>query len=514
MIRKRFHRILMTVAMACACACGGGSGPTHTGADAASAAATDALDAVAQGRADTAAPPDSGATDAVGAGGLDADAIPGNDSGPAGNDGLATPDAGTPSLDAAPQVAADASPDTPAKADAACAPGPCDDGDPCTVGAACTGGTCKGGAPLYWQAVVGGPKDDVAHAVVALGNDVVVAGRTESAGAGGRDGWLARLGPGGAVQWQVTAGGAKADEVLALVPDGTGFVAAGSTQSAGKGARDAWLVHVDADGKVASEATLGGTANEEVYGLAALDGGFVLAGNQELAVGGAVRMWVARTGPGGKEVWSHTLGSSELDTAWDVAALPDGTLLVVGETWTGGNQHLWLVRLGGDGKELWQKVLHSDGVDTGWAVRPAAQAAGLAAGFAIAGYRELPGPGGRQMWAARLDGEGQMLWEQLYGTPGADEAKGLAVGADGGVVLAGAWNGKGATSQFGVVRTDAAGKALGTHVWGGGGAEMAHAVAAAPGGWAVAGQIGNAGAALDAWVFRLTTTGTTACGAK
>lgn len=379
----------------------------------------------------------------------------------------------------------------------------CDDGKSCTSGEHCLAGKCAGGVPSIWQLRAGGPGDDAALAVVALSDgSLVAAGWTESKGKGKRDAWLLATDAAGKLAWDVAYGGDETDEARALQQISGGYVFAGSTRSKGAGKRDGWLVRTDDKGQFQWEAAFGGAQDEEIYGLAAVADGFLLAGYSDSKVPGVTRMWIVRTDATGKFLWDQTYGETDLDAAYGVTALADGGFAVIGETSPSGAEHLWLQRLDADGKSLWNKSYHGTGNDTGWSV--AALADG---GFALAGYAHPTGEP-KHPWLVRADQTGKLLWEQTYGD---GEAFGVAATSTG-LVLAGTAvaNGKPALGMRGVT---ADGKPLWDEQFGAGPDDVAHALAVFPdGSLGVAGT----GTALndpktDAWLLHLGPTGAGTC---
>ncbi len=119
-----------------------------------------------------------------------------------------------------------------------------------------------GGGDAVWQETFGGPGEDYAFWIQEASNgEVIVAGTTDSFGAGGTDWWMLRLRPDGRALWQRTYGGPGDDWVYALqvreTPDG-GLAAAGSTRAAGS---LGWVLKLAADGTIAFDPASGyGTA--------------------------------------------------------------------------------------------------------------------------------------------------------------------------------------------------------------------------------------------------------------
>jgi uncharacterized delta-60 repeat protein len=103
-----------------------------------------------------------------------------------------------------------------------------------------------------WQKTYGGSgADGAGSAVQTSDGGYIVAGYTASFGAGGYDFWVLKLNPTGGVAWQETLGGADYDEGYSVqqTSDG-GYIVAGPTNSFGAGGGDAWVVKLGVDGDI------------------------------------------------------------------------------------------------------------------------------------------------------------------------------------------------------------------------------------------------------------------------
>jgi hypothetical protein len=74
-----------------------------------------------------------------------------------------------------------------------------------------------------------------------------LAGATVCIGAGFWDAWLIKTDSSGNAQWSQTYGGVSDDQITSMVMTGDGFVLAGPTNTFGAGAWDFWLFEVSGD---------------------------------------------------------------------------------------------------------------------------------------------------------------------------------------------------------------------------------------------------------------------------
>jgi len=107
---------------------------------------------------------------------------------------------------------------------------------------------CTSGAPPEeaWNHTFGGADRDFAYSVQQTSDGgYILAGGTESYGAGSDDFWLVKTDANGNEQWNKTFGGAGLDRARAVqqTTDG-GYILAGYTNSYGAGAHDFWLIKV------------------------------------------------------------------------------------------------------------------------------------------------------------------------------------------------------------------------------------------------------------------------------
>jgi hypothetical protein len=116
-----------------------------------------------------------------------------------------------------------------------------------------------------WEKTFGGAYDDGGRFVrQAEDGGYIIAGSTVSFGAGGYDVYLVKTDALGNMQWQKTFGGAWNDGGYCVqqTTDG-GYIIAGQTQSVGAGEYDVYLIKTDALGDQQWQKTFGG-ANRDI----------------------------------------------------------------------------------------------------------------------------------------------------------------------------------------------------------------------------------------------------------
>lgn len=132
-----------------------------------------------------------------------------------------------------------------------------------------------------WDRTFGGPAEETARGVVPLADGrFLIAGWTESFGHGNKDIYLIWVDSLGNCLDEAYLGGVNDDVANAIKPISDGsFVIAGYTESFGAGGHDVYLIKIDSSGSVLWEKTFGGTSSDGAYDVTeAADGGLFIVG--------------------------------------------------------------------------------------------------------------------------------------------------------------------------------------------------------------------------------------------
>ena len=161
-----------------------------------------------------------------------------------------------------------------------------------------------------WTKTYGGPNVDQAYSIQqVLDGGYIIAGSTEPFPARGNDVWLLKTDSLGDTLWTKTYGGTTDDIAYSVrqTTDG-GYIIAGETNSFGAGGYDVYLIKTDSIGDTLWTRTYGGTANDGGGSVQqTTDGGYILVA---VKVMGQDSIWFLKTDADGDTLWTKTYGPS------------------------------------------------------------------------------------------------------------------------------------------------------------------------------------------------------------
>jgi len=158
----------------------------------------------------------------------------------------------------------------------------------------------NGQGDTLWTRTYGGSDLDVAYSVQQTANGgYIVAGETRSFGARDADLYLVKTDSQGDTVWTRTYGGSSEDWANSVdtTPDG-GYIVAGATESFGAGSYDFYLVKTNGQGDTLWTRTYGGSYVDGARSVQrTADGGYIVAGGTESFGAGLVDFYLVKTGP-------------------------------------------------------------------------------------------------------------------------------------------------------------------------------------------------------------------------
>jgi len=188
---------------------------------------------------------------------------------------------------------------------------------------------------LQWAKTYGGTYWDVANSVQQTSDGgYIVAGRTSSFSAGYGDIFLIKTDANGNISWAKTYGGTYWDVANSVqqTSDG-GYIVAGLTDSFGAGYYDIFLIKTDASGNVQWAKTYGGTGDEWAFSVQQTsDGGYIVAGITHSFGVDSGDIFLIKTDASGNVQWAKTYGGTGDERALSVQQTSDGGYIVAGYT--------------------------------------------------------------------------------------------------------------------------------------------------------------------------------------
>ena len=283
----------------------------------------------------------------------------------------------------------------------------------------------------------GGSSDDYGYSVQqTTDGGFIIAGHTDSFGAGYKDVYLIKTDGYGNLQLSKTFGGSSYDygNSVQQTTDG-GFIIAGTTYSFGAGYSDVYLIKTDGYGNQQWSKTFGGSDSDWGYSVQqTTDGGFIIAGNTYSFGAGSGDVYLIKTDAYGNQQWSKTFGGSSWDNGRSVQQTTDGGFIIAGITYSfgAGYEDVYLIKTDGYGNLQWSKTFGGSSDDYGYSVQQTTDG-----GFIIAGITYSFGAGYEDVYLIKTDGYGNQQWSKTFGGSNDDYGNSVQQTTDGGFIIAG-----------------------------------------------------------------------------
>ncbi len=290
------------------------------------------------------------------------------------------------------------------------------------------------------------------------------------------DAYIAKVSPSGSVLWARTVGG-TGDESgfgVAAVANGDVFFCGrfqntasfGTTNLTASGVGDLFLARYDRNGNLIWARKAGGAGDDAAYAVAAdaagnayvsgeFNGTTDLGGIQFVSGSAPGNGFVAKYGPTGALVWASALGGTGTPTARKIR-LDGATNVYVAGSFQGtvqfvtpflssaGSDDAYVLKLNSAGAAQWAQQFGAGGSDAISALDlgldGSVHVAGNFRGSVAFGTNTLNNVGGADVFTAKLDPAGNVLWARQAGGGGTDGASSVGVDAQGNVFVAGSFN--------------------------------------------------------------------------
>ncbi len=360
---------------------------------------------------------------------------------------------------------------------------------------------------IEWIKNFGGAGDDTAQSIISTtdggyavfgytdSSDWDVSDKTTSA----IDYWLLKLDADGNLLWSKTYGGSGEDKGQQVIQtsDG-GYALTGYAQSAdgdgskNEGFHDNWVIRLDQQGNILWEKSFGFSGHDHSYDiLETEEGGLFFTGFLDITAAradgytekslanaltrhGVGEFWGTKLDANGNIEWRSYFGGTNNDRAYGVVRSDDGGYVMAGFSESDdfdiknnrGSYDFWIVKINGDGSLIWEKTYGGTGIDRSYSITNTLDGGYVVTGQTLSSDTDVTKSNGESdIWLIKLDGNGELLWENAFGGSGFELAEDVQLMSDGGFMIVG--NSKSAdgdaTENAGendiwIIRTDANGR--------------------------------------------------------
>jgi len=357
---------------------------------------------------------------------------------------------------------------------------------------------------------IGGVGYDYGRSIVqTTDGGYVVAGYTNSYGVGNRDVFIIKMDNTGNISWTRTVGGSGNDYGYSIIQttDG-GYVVAGNTNSYGAGNDDIYIIKLDNTGNVSWTRTVGGSLNDYSYSIVqTTDGGYVVAGNTGSYGAGGNDVYIIKLDNMGNVSWTRTVGGSSNDYGSSIVQTTDGGFVVAGITnsYGAGNQDVYIIKLDNTGNVSWTRTVGGSDYDRGLSIVQTNDG-----GYVVAGYTGSYGAGNQDVYIIKLGNTGNVSWTRTVGGSSYEQGNSIVQTTDGGYVVAGVTLSYGAGYyDVYIIKLDNAGNVSWTRTVGGSFSDYGNSIVqTTDGGYAVVGETYSYGAGgVDVYIIKLDSLG-------
>jgi len=319
---------------------------------------------------------------------------------------------------------------------------------------------------IEWESAFGGTDDDFGTSIeqtsdggyIAIGSSKSTDGDISNP-VGIFNIWVIKLNSAGVIEWEKSYGGSLGNLGASIkeIPSG-GYIFAGQSNSidgdvtSNNGNYDMWVVKIDVNGTIVWENSYGGSDFDYASDVhPTTDGGYVISGttlsNDGDVTGfhGTRDFWVVKTDQFGNIEWQNALGGSGYDTSSSVVETLDNGFLVFGTTgsYDGDVTHnhpgsdMWLVKLLPNGQIDWQNSYGSNYADNGFYASQTQDGNYFISGRAYIGGDVTGNNGNYDYWIATLTPTGQIIWQDSYGGSETERDGKAKETSDGGFIMGG-----------------------------------------------------------------------------
>jgi len=320
-----------------------------------------------------------------------------------------------------------------------------------------------------------------------------------------QDFWIIKLDENGNIEWDEVFGENGPDIANSIIQtkDG-GYAVAGFIWTIYAGKQDIWIIKLDENGNKEWDKTFDKDKNDVAYSIIQTkDGGYAIAASTGFKLWGEANCWVIKLDAKGNMEWENSFGGTGWDEIFSIVQTKDGSFVTSGCVWSkgAGRGDIYVAKLNKSGDLVWDKTFGGREDDEAHSIIQTEDG-----GYVLTGFTLSEDTGDRDIWVIKLDKDGNKVWDKTLGGASEDWANSIVQTKDKGYMVAG-WTksmGAGKTDVW-IIKLDKRGNLIWDKIFGGSEDDEAHSIIQTEdGGYAVAGWTKSKGAGnSDVWVIKL-----------
>lgn len=336
----------------------------------------------------------------------------------------------------------------------------------------------------------GGRYSDIGYSILTLDDGFLLVGSTESYGRGQDNAYVIKVDKFGNKIYEGTYGKEGIDVAKSVVELDDGFMLGGTTRSFGNRVQSLYLARISKDGKLKWQKGYYSDKDDYYTGsdmVKISKNNLLIAGHEEHveffdsetdAYVNAINIDGARNG-------IRRYGGNKVDKINSIISVEDGYVFA-GETesWSHGEKDAYVVKLNKDGDIIWDKVF-------GWNYTEVAQQiiATKDGGYILVGYTDSQHTNQRDALVVKMDKDGNKIWQYHYGSKEHEEGFGIVEADDGFVFVGYTKDTKSYNSDIYLVKINNDGNIMWHKSYGGDGEDKAYAIAKTDDGFVITGYV-------------------------
>ncbi len=246
--------------------------------------------------------------------------------------------------------------------------------------------------------------------------------------------FVIKLDQNGDIIWQkaIYSSGGEAFNNIQQTSDG-GYIICGAVIDSYNWT-DAWVIKLDSNGNIQWQKAIGSSNIDEPLKIKEVTGGYMMIGGTSSYQ--SLDLWLVKFDTSGNVLWQKMYAGpeyhNELDKGYNLIELSDGNFILAGTTISWEDQNsLWIIKIDPSGDIIWQKRIYPNVQHMNADIVKTSDG-----NYVLASTVFSEDTFSNDIWIGKMNPDGELLWQRLYGEDYDENMHALNVTPDGGFLLA------------------------------------------------------------------------------